>query len=109
MDLNPKEPVVSHADPQHHVTGLTTYFVIFGALMVLTAITVAIAYVDLGALNTPVAFAIATFKAFLVGYFFMHLRHSTRLTWIVIFGSLLVLGTLFVLTFSDYLSRFWRI
>ena len=106
-DLDPREDVVSHQDPMHHVTGKGTYYAIFAALMILTAITVGIAYLDLGALNVPVAFAIATVKATLVILFFMHVRHSTRLTWVIIIGSFLWLGVLFALTLSDYISRYW--
>ena len=44
--------------------------------------------------------AIASIKAVLVILFFMHVIHSTRLTWVVVIGSFLWLGVLFVLTFS---------
>lgn len=107
--VDPKEHVVSHEDPMHHVTSPMTYYVIFGILMVLTVITVWIAFVDLGVLNTPVAFAIATVKATVVILYFMHVRHSTRLTWVVIIGSLFILGVLFVITLADYLTRGWSL
>ena len=45
--------------------------------MVLTGITVAVAYVDLGALNTVAALAIACFKALIVVLYFMHVKYST--------------------------------
>jgi len=45
----------------------------------------------------------------LVILFFMHVIHSTRLTWVVIIASFLWLGVLFVLTFADYLTRMWKI
>ena len=44
----------------------------------------------------------------LVILWFMHVIHSPRLTWIVVIGSFLWLAVLFVLTFSDYLTRPWR-
>jgi cytochrome c oxidase subunit 4 len=98
-----------HHDPKfavhQHVTPKSVYFVIFGALMVLTAFTVWIALQDLGFLNTPMALGVATIKATLVILYFMHVRHATRLTWVVVVGSFLWLGVLFVLTYSDYLSR----
>ena len=95
----------SDKDPKHHVTGLTTYFVIFGALMVLTVITVVISQFDFGFLNTAIALAVAALKASLVILYFMHVRHATRLTWVVVIGSFVWLGVLFVLTYSDYFSR----
>ena len=48
--------------------------------MVLTAATVAAAYVNLGALNIVVALAIATVKATLVVLYFMHARYSPKRT-----------------------------
>ena len=93
--------------PTHHVTPKKTYYVIFATLIVLTAVTVGAAFLNLGILNTPIALAIAIFKASLVILYFMHVRYSTRLTWVVVIGSFLWLGVLFVLTFTDYLSRVW--
>ncbi|GAC1428324.1 MAG: hypothetical protein NVSMB68_00290 [Thermoanaerobaculia bacterium] len=93
--------------PTHHVTGLPVYIGIFAALMVLTILTVAVSRIDLGVLNTPIALTIAVVKATLVILFFMHVIHSTRLTWVVIISSFLWLGVMFVLTFADYLTRGW--
>ena len=67
-----------------------------------------IAFLDLGALNTVAALAIATFKAALVILFFMHVKYSTRLTWAVVIGSVFWLGILLTLTLGDYLTRVWR-
>jgi len=107
VDLNPTHDVHSHKDPQHHVTSIGVYLVIFTALMVLTGLTVLVSTMNFGALNTPIALTIAICKATLVILFFMQVRHSTRLTWCVVLGSVFFLGVLFALTFSDYLSRTW--
>jgi len=90
-----------------HIVSKKMYFVIFGALMVLTIITVAAANIDLGSekLNTIVALAIAVTKAMLVILFFMHVRYSSRLTWVVVAGGFLWLFIMVALTMSDYLSR----
>ncbi len=88
-----------------YVTPIRTYLIIFFALMILTAITVAVAYVDLGALNDVVALVIAVFKASLVVLFFMHVRHSRRMTKITVVASFFWLLILFGLTLSDYLTR----
>ncbi len=93
--------------PMHHVVGVPIYIFVFLGLMVLTFLTVLVSTFDLGRLNTPIALAIAVVKASLVILFFMHVIYSTRLTWVVILASLLWLGVLFVLTFSDYLTRGW--
>jgi cytochrome c oxidase subunit 4 len=91
-----------------HIVPKSTYYLIFLTLMVCTAITVAVAFVDLGPLNAVVALTIAVFKATLVVLFFMHVKYSTRLTWAVVAGSVFWLGILLALTLNDYLTRSWR-
>ena len=103
------ETYSGHAAP-HHQAPLTAYFLVFGALMVLTVLTVWVSRIDLGTgMNTAVAMAIAILKATVVILWFMHVIHSPRLTWIVVICSFLWLAVLFVLTFSDYLTRHWNI
>jgi cytochrome c oxidase subunit IV len=91
-----------------HIVPTRVYYTIFAVLMVCTLVTVLIASVDLGALNTVAALTIAVFKAALVVLYFMHVKYSTRLTWAVVVGSVFWLGILLVLTMSDYLTRGWR-
>ena len=93
----------------HDVTPLPTYFFVFVALAAGTLLTWYASTINLGWANTPIALFIATTKAVLVILFFMHVIHSTRLTWVVIIASFVWLGMLFVLTFADYLTRFWAI
>src|SRR5262249_53608108 len=88
-----------------HVFPPKVYLSVFGALIVLTVLTVAAAQLELGVWHTAVGLVIAVVKATLVFLFFMHLWHSDRLTWIVAGGALLWVGILFALTLSDYLSR----
>ena len=84
-----------------------TYFLIFAALLVLTTATWGVAYLPLGEWHTVLALAIAITKALLVLLFFMHLLHSTRLTWVVAAAGVFWLGIMLALTFSDYLTRHW--
>jgi cytochrome c oxidase subunit 4 len=90
-----------------HVTPKKVYFAVFFALMVFTAITVAVAGFDLGPLNTPVALFIAGFKATLVVWFFMEVRHTSALTKVVVASGFFGFVILIVLLFSDYASRNW--
>jgi len=90
-----------------HVSPKTTYYAIFGALMALTAITVAIAFINLGLLNFPVALSIAIVKGTLVILFFMHVKYSSQLTKLIVGTAFFFLIILFGLTLSDYLSRGW--
>lgn len=99
--------MAEHAHDQHHVVPKRIYYVIFATLMVLTAITVGAAYIDLGAMNAVVALAIACFKATIVVLYFMHVKYSTRLVKLTVIAGLYWMGILFALTFSDYLTRAW--
>ena len=90
-----------------HILPKRIYYTIFGILMLCTALTVWIAFIDLGPLNTIAALTIAVFKATLVILFFMHVKYSTRLTWAVVLGSFFWLGIMLVITMSDYLTRTW--
>ena len=88
-----------------HVSPLSTYITIFIALMVLSAITVGAAFVNLGSLNPIVALAIAGLKATLVILFFMHVKYSSRLTKITVVLSFFFVAILFAETFMDYATR----
>lgn len=88
-----------------HVDSIKTYTGIWAVLLVLTAVTTAVAYVDLGAFSVVVALTIAVIKMLLVALFFMHIRHSTRLTKLVVLGGLLWLGILLTFTLADIWTR----
>jgi len=90
-----------------HIVPKRVYYTIFVILMVCTLLTVWVAFLDLGVLNTVAALAIAAFKTTLVVLFFMHVKYSTRLTWAVVIGSVFWLGILLALTMGDYLTRGW--
>jgi len=59
----------------------------------------------LGAFSVVVALAIAVCKMLLVALFFMHVRHSTQLTKLVVIGGLLWLGILLTFTLADVWTR----
>lgn len=86
---------------------LKTYFIVFGALLALTALTTGVAFVNLGPFNVAVAMGIAITKALLVGLYFMHLRYSNRLTIIFAVASLVWVVHLLVASLSDYITRPW--
>ena len=90
-----------------HIVPIRTYILIFLALMVGTALTVGVAFIDLGRMNTVVALAIAICKMLLVILFFMHVRHSSQLTKIVVASGFLWLVILISISISDYLTRSW--
>ena len=90
-----------------HIDSLRTYALVLLALLVLTVVTTLVAFVDLGEFSVVVALAIAVCKMLLVALFFMHVRHSTKLTKLVVLGGLLWLAILLMLTLTDFTTRGW--
>jgi cytochrome c oxidase subunit 4 len=90
-----------------HISPKSTYFTIFGALMVCTVLTVTAAFVNLGNFNFPIALTIAVFKATLVVLFFMHVKYGSKLTKLIVGTAFFFLGIMLTLTLTDYLSRGW--
>ena len=90
-----------------HVAPKSMYYMVFAALMVGTALTVLVAFYDLGALNNVLMLGIAMTKALLVILYFMHVRWATRLTWVVAASGFVWLLILFGITMTDYLTRGW--
>src|SRR5438477_7604776 len=88
-----------------HIDSVGTYVKVLLVLLVLTGLTTGVAYIDLGAFSTVVALSIAVVKMLFVALFFMHIRHSTRLTKLVVVGGLVWLGILLVLTMTDFATR----
>ncbi len=83
------------------------YYTVFLILMACTGLTTWVAFFDLGFFSPVVALTIAVVKASLVALFFMHLRYSSRLTWVVAGAGIFWLGILLTLSMSDYLTRAW--
>jgi cytochrome c oxidase subunit 4 len=86
---------MAHEAGNSRRTGITVYV----ALLLLTALTVLVSYVDLGIWNAVVALLIASVKASLVALFFMHLKSENRLVWgfalvPIVFLALIIFGTL---------------
>jgi cytochrome c oxidase subunit IV len=88
-----------------HIVPPKIYVGIFLSLMVLTAATVAAAYVNLGSFNIVIALAIASLKATLVVLYFMHARYSPKRTQLVIIAAVFWLAIMLALTLSDYVTR----
>ena len=96
----------------HPIVPLRLYVGIFAALILLTGLTVAVSFFDLGGgrlhiVNALAAIAIAVAKALLVVLYFMHVRYSERLTWIFVGAGVFWLLILFILTLADYVGRGW--
>jgi len=88
------------------VVSVRTYAFVFVGLLLLTALTTAVAFVDLGeGLHEMAALTIALVKAVLVILYFMHVRYSDRLTWVFAAAGFFWLLILIGGTLDDVLTR----
>lgn len=90
-----------------HIVPRKIYFSVFGALLVFTALTVIAANINFGRMNDVIAMTIAVTKMMLVLLFFMHVRYSSRLIWVIVASMFFWLLILLSLTLTDYTSRDW--
>ena len=93
-----------HADEgavHAHVSSSFFYAAVFGALLVLTVLTVGQSYVDLGRLNIVLVILIASMKAALVVTFFMHLRWDNKFNVLIFISTLFFIGVFFAYTMND--------
>jgi len=88
-----------------HIVPRRVYYTVFFALIVFTGITVWVAFLDLGIYNNVAAIGIAIVKATLVIMYFMHVRYSSRLTWLFVASGFLFLVILLVFVMSDVSTR----
>jgi cytochrome c oxidase subunit 4 len=92
---------------EHHIVTPVQYAMVFGALLVGTAITVFAAGVDLGVLNPVIALAIACTKAVIVILFFMHVKYQSGLIKMTVGAGFFTFLVLITMTLVDYISRAW--
>ena len=98
-----------HANPDNHhvhITPLKTYYTVFGALLVLTVVTVGVSYAGLPpTMSIIVAMAVACVKASLVGAWFMHLKYDTKFNVFCFLSSFWFIALFFIFTTIDLGSR----
>lgn len=87
-----------------HITPVG-YAVTFAALLLLTAITLGLSYVDLGRMAIPVAMTIASTKVVLVALFFMHLAEQRATNRIVAATAVVFVALLVILMVVDVDTR----
>ncbi|MDP9034266.1 MAG: cytochrome C oxidase subunit IV family protein [Myxococcota bacterium] len=106
--MTPPHSQASHIDDGEvhaHLSSAPFYLGIFGALIVLTFVTVKVSYYDFGAANIIIALLVATMKASLVAAFFMHLRHDKLFNTLALLSSFLFLAIFILLTYDDVAKR----
>lgn len=97
----------SHDHTEEHHTGIRTYGAVCLALFVLTGITIYVAGIHFGhhIINIVVAMGIASVKAGIVAYYFMHLKFEDKLTWIYALYPLFLLFLLIGFTLMETFTR----
>ncbi len=91
----------AHGGAVGHIVTLPVLLAVWAALMVGTVVTVAVAGIDLGAVNLFVALLIATVKASLVVLYFMHLRYDHPFNAVIFIGALLFVALFVSLALMD--------
>jgi len=101
------DPDSGHIEEEHHIVGPVTYAIIFGLLLVGTAITIGASYLEMGPWNPVVAILIAVIKATLVVLFFMHIKYSSKLMKLTVGAGLFTFLILVGMSLADYFTRAW--
>lgn len=97
----------AHGHHHPHIVPPKVYAMVFLALMVFMAITVAVSFFDLGYFNLPIALTIAVIKTTLIIMFFMEVKYGSRLLWVFVCSSFIFLLIMFFMTMNDYWTRGW--
>lgn len=94
-------------DTHEHIVSPRIYIIVGSVLLVFTGLTVLASLFELGVWNPIVALLIACVKATIVVLFFMHVKYSSRLTKLTVFGGLFTFLVLIGMTLADYFTRAW--
>lgn len=96
-----------HSKEKQHIVSYKENFSTWLGLMLLTALTVAVSVVNASLITLTVvtALVIATTKAILVAYYFMHLKFDHKLYRIMLLIITLLFSSFMLLTVIDYISR----
>lgn len=98
-----------HEEELHHEPTYGTPILVFIGLVALTCITVSSTVLKLSATAAVLlAMVVATMKATLVVYFFMHLKYEKKYIGLFFGVPLVVLVIIFLWTFSDYPFRVYN-
>lgn len=91
----------THEDVRKHVR---IYLIVFGALLALTVVTVAVSYLHLSLAPAVVlALIVATAKGTLVALFFMHLSHEKKAIYAALaLTALFFLFLMFIPLFTEW-------
>jgi cytochrome c oxidase subunit 4 len=89
----------------NHAVGTKTFIFVWIALLCLTGLTIKAAQMQMGGWSMVANIAIASAKASLVLWFFMHLKSEKRLFKLLFFVPLMTISIIIGLTFFDIWYR----
>jgi len=90
---------------QEHILPYRFLALVFGGLVLLTGVTVAVSYIDWGFLNVPIALFVASSKATLVLLFFMHIKYEGMVIKVSFISTMFFLAIMISFTFWDVAFR----
>lgn len=99
------KPADDFVECHEHISPMKSYINVFAALLVLTGVTYAVSYMDLGAASLAVAMVVAVIKASLVCMYFMHLKYDDPYHVFVFLSTVLFVAIFFTITIFDLESR----
>lgn len=88
-----------------HISGYTSHAVVLIALLVLTAVSVGVTGLHLGAYSAAIALLIASVKVATVLINFMHLKFESLFLKLMVSGVFVLFALVIIITFIDYLLR----
>ncbi len=88
-----------------HISSYYSHGIVLVTLLILTAITVEVADLELGPLSVFVALIIASIKGTTVLTYFMHLKYDKPIFRIMVAGVFILFAVIIGITFIDYVFR----
>jgi cytochrome c oxidase subunit 4 len=102
-------PETETVDPEAKAN-VGSYYGLFALLVALMLVTVGVSFTDWpGGTRLVINLLLAGVSASVLALFFMHLKESDHLTWLVAAAALFWLAILFVMILQDYLTRHWAV
>ena len=90
---------------KHHISSYTSHGIVLTVLLTLTALSVTIAELHLGAISVAVALLVASIKGTTVLTYFMHLKYESTFFKVMVAGVFAMYALIIIFTFFDYLFR----
>jgi cytochrome c oxidase subunit 4 len=96
---------MNSAEKSGAVIRYRVYAYVWTGLIILTGLTLAAAHLKFGGLSILINIFIASVKASLVIWLFMHLKYESRLFKVMLVLAIATLTVIILLTFSDVMFR----